>query len=169
MCLDVDGVLTDGRLFVDRDGAEGGRVFHVHDGFAIHWFRRLGGVVVICTGKRSKAVTTRAQELGIEHVIQGSSDKLADVLPLLDRLGLGLRQTAVIGDDLPDLPLMQRCGYPIAVANAVTEVKRAARLVTEQSGGHGAVREAIEHLLRHSGRWEEVLAQYGDTESAAER
>lgn len=169
MCLDVDGVLTDGCLFVDGDGAEGGRVFHVHDGFAIHWFRRLGGVVVICTGKRSKAVTARAQELGIEHVIQGSADKLADVLPLLDRLGLGLRQTAVIGDDLPDLPLMQRCGYPIAVANAVTEVKRAARLVTGQSGGQGAVREAIEHLLRHSGRWGEVLAQYGGTESAAER
>lgn len=160
LCLDVDGVLTDGRLQVGDDG-RGMRVFHVHDGFALHWFQRLGGVVVLCTGKRSAAIAARARELGIEHLIQGSQDKLADVQALLGRLDIELRQVAMIGDDLPDLPIMQRCGFPIAVANAVDEVKAVARLVTRQSGGHGAVREAVEHLLRSSGRWSEVLRQYG--------
>jgi 3-deoxy-D-manno-octulosonate 8-phosphate phosphatase (KDO 8-P phosphatase) len=160
LCLDVDGVLTDGRLFVD-DAGRGGRMFHVHDGFALYWYRRLGGVIVICSGKASEAVTARARELEIEHVIQGSRDKLADLQPLLVRLGLKLEQFAVIGDDLPDVPLMQRCGYPIAVANAVDEVKAVARLVTQRPGGHGAIREALEHVLRSSGRWNEVLAHYG--------
>lgn len=160
LCLDVDGVLTDGRLQIDDDG-RGARVFHVHDGFALHWFQRLGGVVVLCTGKESEAVAARARELGIEHVIQGSRDKLADVQALLGRLDIGLPQVAMIGDDLPDLPIMQRCGFPIAVANAVEEVKAVARLVTRHSGGGGAVREAVEHLLRWSGRWSEVLRQYG--------
>ena len=94
-------------------------------------------------------------------MIQGSRDKLADLERLLGRLDCSLEQTAVIGDDLPDVPLMRRCGFPIAVANALREVKAAARLVTQRSGGQGAVREAIEHLLRLSGRWPEVLAQYG--------
>jgi 3-deoxy-D-manno-octulosonate 8-phosphate phosphatase (KDO 8-P phosphatase) len=169
VCLDVDGVLTDGRLFVD-DAGRGARVFYVHDGLAIRWFERLGGIVVICSGKASAAVTARARELGIEHVIQGSPDKLADLKALLARLGLGLglAQTAVIGDDLPDLPLMQQCGFPIAVANAIDEVKAVARLVTRRPGGTGAVREAIEFLLRRAGRWPEVLAHYGVTASVGQ-
>ena len=158
--LDVDGVLTDGRLFVD-DAGRGGRSFHVHDGLAIEWFQQLGGVVVICSGKAAESIATRARELGIEHVIQGSRDKLADLERLLKRLSLSLEQTAVIGDDLPDVALMRRCRFPIAVANAVREVKAAARLVTQRAGGDGAVREAIEHLLQLSGRWPEVLAPYG--------
>ena len=160
VCLDVDGVLTDGRLFIDEAG-RGGRAFHVHDGLATDWFQRLGGVVVICSGKSSGSITARARELSVEHVIQGSRDKLADMERLLVRLDLSLAQTAVIGDDLPDVPLMRRCGFPIAVANAVDEVKAAARLVTQRAGGNGAVREAIEHLLRRCGRWPEVLAHYG--------
>jgi 3-deoxy-D-manno-octulosonate 8-phosphate phosphatase (KDO 8-P phosphatase) len=165
LCLDLDGVLTDGRLFVD-DAGHGARVFHVHDGLAVRWFQRLGGVVVICSGKRSEAAAARARELGIQHVIQGSQDKLSDLRSLLAQLGLGLAQTAFIGDDLPDLPLLQHCGFPIAVANAVEEVQAAARLTTRRSGGHGAVREAVEHLLRRSGRWSEVLAHYAAPESA---
>lgn len=160
LCLDVDGVLTDGQLFWDDTG-RGGRMFHVHDGFALYWYRRLGGVIVICSGKTSEAVAARARELEIEHVIQGSRDKLADMQPLLARLGLTLKQFAVLGDDLPDLPLMRGCGFPIAVANAVDEVKAVARLVTQRPGGHGAIREAVEHLLQSSGRWAEVLAHYG--------
>jgi 3-deoxy-D-manno-octulosonate 8-phosphate phosphatase (KDO 8-P phosphatase) len=159
VCLDVDGVLTDGRLYVD-DSGRGARVFYVHDGLAMRWFQRLGGIVVICSGKHSEAVATRARELGIEHVIQRSPDKLADLGGLLKRLGLDLAHTAVIGDDLPDLALMRHCGLPIAVANAVDEVKRAARMVTKRPGGYGAVREAIEYLMRRAGRWEQVLAQY---------
>lgn len=160
LCLDVDGVLTDGRLPID-DAGVGGRRFHVHDGFAIYWYQRLGGTVVICSGKQSEAVAARARELGIAHVIQGSHDKLADLQPVLDQLNLSWDQVAVIGDDLPELPLMQHCGFPIAVANAVDEVKAAARLITRRPGGAGAVREAIEHLLRRSGRWAEVLQHYG--------
>jgi 3-deoxy-D-manno-octulosonate 8-phosphate phosphatase (KDO 8-P phosphatase) len=165
ICLDVDGVLTDGRLYVD-DRGQGARAFYVQDGLAIRWFQRLGGIVVLCSGKHSEAVATRARELGIEHVIQRSPDKLADLRGLLARLGLDLEHTAVIGDDLPDLPLMRNCALPIAVANAVDEVKQAARLVTRRPGGHGAVREAIEYLMRRSGRWEQVLAQYEFAESA---
>jgi 3-deoxy-D-manno-octulosonate 8-phosphate phosphatase (KDO 8-P phosphatase) len=160
VCLDVDGVLTDGRIFVD-DAGRVGRSFHVHDGLAIEAFQKLGGVVVICSGKRSEVITARARELGVEHVIQGSRDKLADLGALLTRLGLTLEQTAVIGDDLPDVPLMQRCGYPVAVANAVGEVKAVARRVTDRAGGHGAVREALEHLLSGSQRWREVQALFG--------
>ncbi len=160
VCLDVDGVLTDGRLFVDDQG-RGVRAFYVQDGFAIRWFEKLGGVVVICTGKRSGSVAARARELEIEHVIQGSTDKLADLQAWRDKHALRLEEVAAIGDDLPDLPVLQRCGLPIAVADAVDEVKAAARYVTQRPGGQGAVREAVEYMLRASGRWEQVLAWYG--------
>ncbi len=160
LCLDVDGVLTDGHIYVDDDGRFA-RAFHVHDGFGIEWFRRLGGVVVLLSGKDSPAVAARARELGIEHVIQGSRDKLADLRQLLGRLEMDLQQVAMIGDDLPDLPVLRQCGFPIAVADAAAEVKAVARLVTRRPGGHGAVREAIEHLLRDSGRWQAVCTSYG--------
>ncbi len=160
LCLDVDGVLTDGRLSWD-DAGHGGRQFHVHDGFAIDWYQRLGGVVLICSGKTSEAVAARARELKIQHMVQGSRDKVRDVQALIAPLGLRLDQLAVMGDDLPDVPLMKVCGFPIAVANAVDEAKAAARLVTRRAGGDGAVREALEHLLRLSGQWAEVLAHYG--------
>jgi len=115
---------------------------------------------MILTGKRSQAVATRAAELGIEHVIQGSEDKLADLRLFLDARGKALRDVAMIGDDLPDLPVLLACGYAIAVANAAAEVRAAARYVTKRSGGDGAVREAIEHLLSDGGRWERVVGHY---------
>ncbi len=160
--LDVDGVLTDGKLYVHDDGS-GARQFHVHDGFAIRWFLKLGGQVAICTGKTSRAVAARAAELKIEHVIQGSHDKLGDVSNLLDRLGLGLSQAAMLGDDLPDLPVLNNCGYPIAVANAASEVRASARYVTPRPGGAGAVRDALEHLMRYNGMWQRVQEHYGAT------
>lgn len=158
--LDVDGVLTDGRLLYGGR-SEPLRAFHVHDGLAIAWFQRLGGVAVVLTGKTSVAVETRAAELGIRHVIQGSRDKGADLKRLLAELEVDPAEVAVVADDLIDLPAMRMCGYPIAVANAFEEVKAAARYVTKKAGGDGAVREAIEHLLRADGRWEQVLACYG--------
>jgi len=160
LCLDVDGVLTDGRVYWD-DGGLGARAFHVHDGFALRWWQRLGGAVILCSGKTSQAVALRAAELGISHVLQGSTDKPADVERVLNRLGLRWEQVAVIGDDLPDIPLMRRCGLPIAVANARPETKAAAQWVTTHRGGEGAVREAIEHVLRTDGRWAHVLQHYG--------
>ena len=164
--LDVDGVLTDGRMVYGEDG-EPQRTFHVHDGLAIHWFQRLGGVVVILTGKTSQAVERRAAELGIRHVIQGSRDKGGDLRRLLAELGIEPAEVAVVADDIIDLPALRLCGYPIAVANAFEGVKAAAQYVTSKAGGDGAVREAIEHLLRADGRWQQVLAHY-DAQSAAD-
>lgn len=162
VCLDVDGVLTDGRIFVDADGRSA-RAFYVQDGLAIRWFQKLGGLVVILSGKRSDAVAARARDLGVQHVIQGSADKLADLRTLAGRLQVQLSEIACIGDDLPDLPLLRACGFPIAVANAAPEVKAAAQLVTQRCGGQGAVREAIEHVLIRSGGWRDVLKFYGVT------
>lgn len=165
LCLDVDGVLTSGHLFVN-DAGRGARMFHVHDGFAIQWFRKLGGEVMICSGKKSDAVAARMNELGIPHVIQGSRDKLTDVSRFIEPLGFELNHLAMIGDDLPDVPLMMACGLPIAVANAAPEVKAVAHVVTQRPGGEGAVREAIEYMLRQAGRWSEVLAHYGINQPA---
>ncbi|MBU0639865.1 MAG: HAD-IIIA family hydrolase [Planctomycetes bacterium] len=159
LCLDVDGVLTDGRVYVGADGRPA-RAFHIHDGLATHRFQRLGGVVVIITGKRSEAVAHRARELNITHLIQDSENKLADLQLLLPKLEIGLDEVAAIGDDLLDLPVLMRCGYPIAVANAVAEVKAVARFVTQRSGGQGAVREAVEHLLHETGQWREIVDHY---------
>lgn len=158
--FDIDGVLTDGRLYYGGSG-EPMRVFHVHDGFAISRLERLGLTTVILTGKTSRGVEARAAELGISHVIQGSRDKLGDLRALIGGLGIKLEEVAMIADDLPDLPVLRACGMPIATANAVSEVKAAARYVTSRAGGDGAAREALEYMLRADGRWERVLADYG--------
>jgi 3-deoxy-D-manno-octulosonate 8-phosphate phosphatase (KDO 8-P phosphatase) len=157
--LDVDGVLTDGRVYYDADGRPT-RSFHIRDGLAIVAFRRAGGEVVICTGKASRGIEVRAEELGIQQVIQSSRDKLADVSAYLDTLGIPLSQTAVMGDDLNDLALLSACGWPMCPNDAVLEVRRAARYVTDANGGYGAVREAIEHIMRHAGTWGDVAAGY---------
>jgi 3-deoxy-D-manno-octulosonate 8-phosphate phosphatase (KDO 8-P phosphatase) len=158
LVLDVDGVLTDGRLWYG--GPEPLRAFHIRDGLAIRAFQVVGGTVAILTGKTSKGVADRAAELGIRHVIQGSTDKWTDLLRLLDPLGIDARGVAMIGDDLPDLPVLRGCGYPIAVCDAAPEVRAAARYVTAACGGRGAVREAVEHLCRADGRWARVVATY---------
>ncbi len=157
--LDVDGVLTDGGLYYD-DSGRGLRRFNVLDGFAMRWFQKLGGKLFIISGKDSPAVAARAAELQVDHVIQGSRDKLCDLLALLPALGAELPEIAFLGDDLPDLPLMLRCGYPMAVADAEPAITRAARYVTRRAGGHGAVRDCIEHLLSADGRWAEVERHY---------
>jgi len=167
LVLDVDGVLTDGRVYVGSDGSDA-RAFHVLDGLAIHWFQELIGGVILISGKTSSAVAARARELHIDDVIQGSHDKLADLLAVLEPRRLSTEQVAVVGDDLVDLPILRRCGYPIAVANAVDEVKAVARYVTRRAGGDGAVREAIEHLLRIGGLWQKVLTRYGAPAGTAE-
>lgn len=159
LLLDVDGVLTDGRLYYRGDD-EPLRGFHAQDGLAIRWYLRLGGAVAIITGKQSRGVAARAAELGIAEVVQGSADKLSDARALASRLGADLRGAAMVGDDLPDLPVLRVVRFPIAVANAVDQVRRAAGFVTRRSGGDGAVREAIEHVLSACGRWQDVLRHY---------
>lgn len=147
LCLDVDGVLTDGAIQIDDMGVETKR-FHVRDGTGLRMWMRMGGHVAIITGRRGMAVRHRADELGIRHVLQGSSDKLADFRGLLQHLNLKASEAAMMGDDLPDLPILRMCGYPMAVSDAIPEVRSIARFVTVRPGGQGAVREAIEHLLQ---------------------
>ncbi len=159
LCLDVDGVLTDGRILVDPDGRSL-HSFHVLDGFAIRWFEHLCGPVMIISGRSSLDVEHRARELRIAHVVQGSEDKLSDLRAGLERVGATLGECAVVADDLPDLPMMLACGFPIAVANACDEVKRCARYVTRRRGGCGAVREGIEMLLRRAQLWPRVVEHY---------
>lgn len=157
MVLDVDGVLTDGGLYVNDDGKPA-KKFNVKDGLGIKLAQRFGIQVAILTGKTSGVVQHRAAELGIEHVIQGSKHKGADITALAKRLRIALSDTAMMGDDLPDLPAFAAVGYKLAVGDAVDEVKQAAHFVTTKPGGCGAVREAIEHLLKAQGKWDEALA-----------
>ena len=155
LCLDVDGVMTDGSIALDDNGVETKR-FHVRDGTGIRIWLKLGLKIALITGRRGTAVQHRARELGIEHVIQESTNKALDLRELLRTLNLTPQQVAMLGDDLPDLSLMKMVGYPMAVADATPEICEAARFVTQRPGGHAAVREAIEHLLRAKECWDEA-------------
>ncbi|MEM9348335.1 MAG: HAD-IIIA family hydrolase [Planctomycetota bacterium] len=159
LVLDVDGVLTDGGLYIDDNGIPS-KKFNVKDGLGIKLAQRFGIQVAILTGKTSQVLEHRAKEIGIEHVIQGSKDKGADIKTLAERLGIALKDTAMMGDDLPDLPAFAVVGYKIAVGDAVEETKAAADIVTTKPGGRGAVREAVEHLLKSQGKWDEALAVF---------
>jgi 3-deoxy-D-manno-octulosonate 8-phosphate phosphatase (KDO 8-P phosphatase) len=160
LCLDVDGVLTDGGIHIDDRGNETKR-FHVRDGAGLRMWMRMGLHVALITGRRGMAVRHRAEELGIRHVIQGSTDKLANFRALLGQLELKASEAAMLGDDLPDLPILRLAGYPMAVADADPEVRALARFVTVRPGGHGAVREAIEHLLQERDLLEEARKTFG--------
>jgi len=157
--LDVDGVLTDGRIHIDAHGVET-KTFHTRDGLALRAWMKLGGEVAIITGRAGMALQHRADELGIRHVYQNVTDKRRAFGDLLRALRIVASHAAVIGDDLPDLPMMRLAGYPIAVADAVPEVRAVAEYVTGATGGCGAVRDALEHLLRSQRRWEDVTALY---------
>ena len=159
LCLDVDGVMTDGGIQLDDNGVETKR-FHVRDGTGIRVWLKLGYQVALITGRSGNVVKHRAAELGIRHVVQGSSDKAEALDGLLRELSLAPAQAAVLGDDLPDLAMMRPAGYAMAVADAAPEVRQAAAFVTTLAGGRGAVREAIEHLLREKNRWEEAVGLF---------
>jgi 3-deoxy-D-manno-octulosonate 8-phosphate phosphatase (KDO 8-P phosphatase) len=146
LVLDVDGVLTDGRLYFGPRG-EALKVFHVRDGLGLVQLRRAGIAVAVISGRRSPMVTVRCRELGIEHVHQGIADKLSTFNRLCARLKLTAAACACIGDDLPDLPLMHAVGLSFAVADAHPQVRRAAGRSTRLPGGGGAVREVCDLLL----------------------
>jgi 3-deoxy-D-manno-octulosonate 8-phosphate phosphatase (KDO 8-P phosphatase) len=146
LVLDVDGVLTDGRLYFGPRG-EALKVFHVRDGHGIVQLRRAGLEVAVISGRRSRMVQARCRELGVRHLHQGVSDKLAVLQRLLARLKLPPSACACVGDDLPDLPLMRSVALSFAVADAHPAVRRAADVVTRLRGGHGAVREVCDRLL----------------------
>jgi 3-deoxy-D-manno-octulosonate 8-phosphate phosphatase (KDO 8-P phosphatase) len=159
LVLDVDGVLTAGEVILD----ETGRVsyhFNVQDGSGIKYWYRYGGKAAIVTGRKSEAVLVRAQELGIEIVYQSALRKIESFRRCLSDCGIDPSKVACVGDDLPDLPLLRNCGFPVAVANAVREVKQEAAYVTRRTGGDGAVREVIELLLRAKGYWSDLIAGY---------
>lgn len=157
LCLDVDGVLTDGRITLDADGREV-KTFNVHDGMGIRLWQEAGHDVAIITSRSSKAVASRAAELGIEHVHQGCRDKSDALQAILEATGCTLDEVAAVGDDLPDLPMLGAVALPVAVRNAVDELKAIATHTTERAGGQGAVRELIEDLLRAQGRWDDLVA-----------
>ena len=159
LVLDVDGVMTDGGIIRDDAGQQINR-FHVRDGAGIVMWRRLGKDVAIITGKESGVVTHRAEELGIEHVHQNVGNKLEAFKDVCEELGVTPSQTAYIGDDLPDLAVMKRVAAPIAVADAVEEVRSIAKYVTRYPGGYGAVRDGIEWLCREMNLWSAVLERF---------
>lgn len=156
LLLDVDGVLTDGRVTYTDAGDEIKR-FHVRDGSGIKIWQSLGLKVAVISGRTSRAVERRAKELGINPVIQGRSDKLDAFYDLLAELNLRPDRVCAIGDDLPDLSVLVRCGLSVAVADACPEVRAAAQHITTSAGGAGAVREAIEWMLQLRNQWTEVV------------
>jgi 3-deoxy-D-manno-octulosonate 8-phosphate phosphatase (KDO 8-P phosphatase) len=146
LVLDVDGVLTDGRLYFGPRG-EALKAFHVRDGVGLRQLQRAGLQVAVISGRRSRMVAARCRELGVRHVLQGVGDKLAALKRLCARLKLTTEACACVGDDLPDVPLMRAAALSFAVADAHHSARRAADVVTRLPGGSGAVREVCDHLL----------------------
>ncbi len=157
--MDCDGVLTDGQIILLPDGEEI-KNFHVLDGQGVALAKQAGLKVGIISGRQSKVLTRRAKEGRYDFLFDKVSNKLVVYENLLVETGLKDHEIAFIGDDLPDLAIMRRAGLAIAVANAVDEVKAQADLITTRSGGQGAVREAIEFILKSQGLWQELINKY---------
>jgi len=159
LVFDVDGVLTDGGLFIDADGREH-KIFHSRDGHGMKMLQQSGVEIGIISGRNSPAVTHRMNGLGIRHVYQGQQDKLPAFHDLLDRLGLAPAQAAYVGDDVVDLPLLRRVGLAVAVQDAHELVRRHAHWVTANGGGRGAARDVCELIMDAQGTLAPRLAAY---------
>ncbi|MCO8124413.1 HAD hydrolase family protein [Stieleria sp. TO1_6] len=149
---DVDGVMTDGRIIYDSAGVES-KQFHVRDGLGIKLWMQAGFEFAIITARNSPMVDRRAGELGIQHVSQGSGNKLQRAQQILTQIDCDLSQVCYVGDDLPDICVMQQAGLAVAPADAATDAREAAHWVLHQRGGQGAVREVVERLLRAKDCW----------------
>ncbi len=160
LVLDVDGVLTDGRLYFGADG-ESMKVFDVRDGHGVKLLREAGIEVAILSGRSSPIVERRASELGITRVIQGAADKGNALASLAGELGTALEHCAYIGDDWPDLDALARAGFAATVADAAPEVRRVAHWSSSSPGGRGAVRELAEFILRAQGCFESAVGRHG--------
>lgn len=160
-CLisDVDGVMTDGTLFLDNHGNEL-KAFQVQDGMGLKLLMAAGIQVAVITTSRNAVIDFRMEQLGITHYFKGQVDKRSAFAELKERLGLSNEECAYIGDDLPDLPVIQEVGLGVAVANAVSQVKEFAIWQTELTGGKGAIREVCDLILRAQGKQESALASY---------
>jgi len=159
LILDVDGVMTDGRIIIDDAGLES-KQFDVRDGHGLKIIMRYDIDVVILTGRQSRVVEHRASDLGIKEVHQGILNKLDVFTEILQRRNLAAEETAYIGDDVVDIPLLRRAGFGVSVADAVLEARQAADFVTQRRGGRGVVREVCELILKVQGRWREVADRY---------
>jgi 3-deoxy-D-manno-octulosonate 8-phosphate phosphatase (KDO 8-P phosphatase) len=159
LILDVDGVLTNGIVFLNETGTES-KAFHLRDGHGIKLLQKCGIGIVLLSGRYSEATLRRAEELGIKEVYQGIVDKLPLYEKVLRDKGLEDDEVAYMGDDLMDLPLLRRAGFGATVADGIEEAKEVAEYVATKKGGEGAVREVIELILKSQGKWQEVTARY---------
>lgn len=159
IALDVDGTLTDGKLYIDdRDNAF--KAFNVKDGFAIAQWIKYGGIAAIITGKTSNIVTRRKEELGIQELVQGAKNKVQELNKIIEKYNISLDEVAYVGDDINDLGIMSIVGFSACPHDAVDEVIKRADFVSKYNGGNGAVREIFEKIMKHNGMWEKVLNRY---------
>ena len=166
--LDVDGVLTDGGIYVAPDGSELFKPFFARDGLAISLARKVGIRPALITGHASSIVVNRAKELRIDLVYQGSLDKREAYADIKAKTGLSDEEIAYIGDDIVDLPILRQVGLPCAVGDAVPEVKEIAQIIATQPGGRGAVREIYEIILKTQGLWDQFLIAFQDDGDASQ-
>jgi len=159
LILDVDGVLTDGRIIIDDAGQES-KHFDVKDGHGLKLIMRYGIDVVLLTGRSSAVVTHRAADLGIREVYQGILNKIDFFIQFIEKRGINPEEVAYIGDDVVDIPILKIVGFSIAVQDAVDEVKEKVDHITGKPGGRGAVRETCDLILKVQGKWEEVARRY---------
>ncbi len=159
LIFDVDGVLTDGGIILDGDGDEY-KKFDVRDGHGIKLLQRSGVNVAIITGRYSRVVEKRAGELGIMEVYQRCIEKAPAYEALIAKLGLSAEETAYVGDDVVDIPILRRAGLPVAVADAHEEAKRHALMITKAKGGCGAARECAEFIMKAKGLWDGIIDSY---------
>ncbi len=159
LILDVDGVLTDGRLFFDDQGKEY-KCFHARDGHGIKLLRQTGVEIAVISGRKSNSVALRMKNLGVEHVYQGHENKIAALNEIIQNLSVEPNQVVHVGDDLLDLPVMTRVGLAIAVNDANDAVKDYADWTTKTAGGLGAVREVCDFIMQSQGTYDQVLQGY---------
>ncbi len=159
LLLDVDGVLTDGRIIYDSSGRDM-KFFDVHDGLGVYCLKKAGIKTILITAKGSRAISPRARDMQVEGVYENISPKTAALEKILKKYKVNTEEICFVGDDLVDLCLMKRVGLPIAVFNAAPEIKQSASYITLRHGGRGAVREVSELILKAQGRWEEIVGVY---------
>lgn len=160
LLLDVDGVLTDGRIIYDSRGRDS-KFFDVHDGLGVYVLERCGIKTILITAKSSKTIGPRAKDMRVAEVFADIFPKCAVLDKILKKYDVLPEEICFVGDDLVDLSLMKKVGLPVAVANASSEIKEAALFITRCSGGRGAVREVAELILKSQGKWEDILKFYG--------
>ena len=159
LVLDVDGVMTDGKIIMDHMGHEI-KNFDVKDGHGIKILMKYGIDVILLTGRRSSVVEHRARDLGIGEIHQGIFNKLGVSEDILKKRSLDYANIAYVGDDIVDIPLLKRVGFSVAVADAADDVKKCVDYVTRNKGGHGAVREVCELILQGQDKWDDVAKKY---------